>query len=85
MILELSVPATPVLRWCYNLYFSHILPLIGGCISGDKAAYRYLPASVLRFPPKEEWMQIMRSCGYAEVRHKAYTLGVCRQYVGVRK
>ena len=85
VILELSVPATPVLRWCYNLYFSHILPLIGGCISGDKAAYRYLPASVLRFPPKEEWMQIMRSCGYAEVRHKAYTLGVCRQYVGVRK
>ena len=85
VILELSVPATPVLRWCYNLYFSHILPLIGGWISGDKAAYRYLPASVLRFPPKEEWMQIMRSCGYAEVRHKAYTLGVCRQYVGVRK
>ena len=84
VILELSVPTTPVLRGCYNLYFSHILPLIGGWISGDKAAYRYLPASVLRFPPKEEWMQIMRSCGYADVRHKAYTLGICRQYVGVR-
>ena len=84
VILELSVPATPVLRWFYNLYFSHILPLIGGWISGDRAAYRYLPASVLRFPGKKEWMQTMRSCGYAEVRHKAYTLGVCRQYVGLR-
>ena len=84
VILELSVPAMPVLRWFYNLYFTHILPLIGGWISGDKAAYRYLPASVLRFPGKEEWMGIMRSCGYAEVRHKAYTLGICRQYVGVR-
>ena len=84
VILELSVPATPVLRAFYNLYFTHILPLIGGWISGDKAAYRYLPASVLRFPGKKEWMQTMRSCGYAEVRHKAYTLGICRQYVGVR-
>ena len=84
VILELSVPATPVLRAFYNLYFTHILPLIGGWISGDKAAYRYLPASVLKFPGKEEWMGIMRSCGYAEVRHKAYTLGICRQYVGVR-
>lgn len=84
VILELSVPTTPVLRWCYNVYFSHILPLIGGWISGDKAAYRYLPASVLKFPGKEKWMQTMRSCGYAEVRHKAYTLGICRQYVGLR-
>ena len=84
VILELSVPATPVLRACYNLYFTHILPLIGGWISGDKAAYRYLPASVLKFPRKDEWMGIMRSCGYADVRHKAYTLGICRQYVGVR-
>ena len=84
VILELSVPATPVLRGLYNIYFTHILPLIGGWISGDKAAYRYLPASVLKFPGKEEWMGIMRSCGYADVRHKAYTLGICRQYVGVR-
>ena len=84
VILELSVPATPVLRGLYNIYFTHLLPLIGGWISGDKAAYRYLPASVLKFPGKEEWMGIMRSCGYAEVRHKAYTLGICRQYVGAR-
>ena len=85
VILELSVPATPVLRTFYNLYFTHILPLIGGWISGDKAAYRYLPASVLKFPGKEEWMDIMRSCGYVVVRHKAYTLGICRQYVGSKE
>ena len=84
VILELSVPATPLLRGFYNVYFTHILPWIGGWISGDKAAYRYLPASVLKFPGKEKWMQTMRSCGYAEVRHKAYTLGICRQYVGLR-
>lgn len=84
VILELSVPSNPVIRWCYNLYFTRILPLIGGKVSGDKAAYRYLPASVLIFPGKEEWMGTMRSCGYSGVRHKAFTLGICRMYTGLK-
>lgn len=84
VILELSVPSNPVIRWIYKLYFTGILPMIGGKVSGDKAAYRYLPASVLAFPGKEEWMATMESCGYAGVRHKAFTLGICRMYVGVK-
>jgi demethylmenaquinone methyltransferase/2-methoxy-6-polyprenyl-1,4-benzoquinol methylase len=84
VILELSVPSNPVIRWFYNLYFTRILPIIGGRISGDKAAYRYLPASVLNFPGKKEWMATMSGCGYAGVKHKAFTLGICRMYVGVK-
>lgn len=82
VILELSVPANPLLRWCYNLYFTRLLPAIGGMVSGDKAAYRYLPASVLRFPNKQEWMETMRRCGFRNVSHRAYTLGICRLYIG---
>ena len=84
VILELSVPANPVIRWFYKLYFTGLLPVIGGKVSGDKAAYRYLPASVLNFPGREEWMATMRACGYAGVRHKAFTLGICRMYVGLK-
>ena len=82
VILELSVPSNPLLRWCYNLYFTRLLPAIGGMVSGDKAAYRYLPASVLRFPNKREWMETMRRCGFRNVSHRAYTLGICRLYIG---
>ena len=84
VILELSVPSNAFARGCYNIYFKHVLPFIGGEISGDKAAYRYLPASVLHFPGKEEWMETMRSCGFAKVRHKALTFGICRMYTGVK-
>lgn len=82
VILELSVPSNAVFRWFYCLYFTKILPLIGGWISGDKSAYRYLPASVLKFPGKEEWMEIMRNCGFSNVAHKAFTFGICRMYTG---
>ena len=84
VILELSVPSNAFMRWLFNLYFLHILPLIGGSISGDKAAYRYLPASVLNFPGKKEFSGILRDCGYAAVSHKAFTLGICRMYVGIK-
>lgn len=82
VILELSVPSNAVIRWLFNLYFLHILPLIGGKVSGDNAAYRYLPASVLNFPGKKEFMQTLRNCGYSNVRHRAFTFGICRMYSG---
>ena len=82
VILELSVPENRFLRWGYNLYFMHFVPWIGGLISGDKAAYRYLPASVQAFPGRREWTATMVRCGYANVRHRAFTFGLCRMYVG---
>ena len=82
VILELSVPESRLLRGCYNLYFKHFVPWIGGLVSGDKAAYRYLPASVQAFPGRREWTATMARCGYAQVRHRAFTLGLCRMYIG---
>lgn len=82
VILELSVPENKLLRWAYNLYFMHFVPWIGGLVSGDKAAYKYLPASVQAFPGRREWTATMERCGYANVRHRAFTFGLCRMYIG---
>lgn len=82
VILELSRPENKIIRWFYDLYFLHILPKIGGKVSGDKAAYAYLPASVAAFPGKKEFMATMREAGFRAVTHKAFTLGICRMYTG---
>ena len=67
VVLELSVPSNPVIRWCYKLYFLKILPTIGGWISGDRGAYEYLPASVLRFPAPDKFMQMLHQAGFSKV------------------
>lgn len=85
VILELSVPSNPIIRWGYKLYFLKILPTIGGWISGDRGAYEYLPASVLRFPAPEKFMQMMREAGFGQVTHRALTLGICRMYIGEKR
>lgn len=82
VILELSRPENKVIRWFYDLYSLHILPKIGGKVSGDKAAYAYLPASVAAFPGKKAFMATMREAGFRTVTHKAFTLGICRMYTG---
>ena len=84
VILELSVPTNPFIRWCYKLYFLNILPAIGGMISGNRGAYEYLPASVLHFPAPDKFTAMMYEAGFAEVKHKAFTFGICRMYVGIK-
>ncbi|MCQ2143476.1 MAG: bifunctional demethylmenaquinone methyltransferase/2-methoxy-6-polyprenyl-1,4-benzoquinol methylase UbiE [Bacteroidales bacterium] len=85
VILELSVPSNKILCSLYKLYFLKILPWIGGIVSGDKAAYNYLPASVLAFPKPAEWVATMESCGFKNVLHISYTLGICRLYTGEKQ
>lgn len=82
VILELSVPDKPFLRSCYDLYFMHILPWVGGLVSGDKSAYRYLPASVHAFPPPDAFCAMMRRAGFGTVRCRSLTFGLCRMFVG---
>lgn len=81
VILELSVPSNVFVRWCYKLYFLKILPTIGGLISGNRGAYEYLPASVLRFPAPDKFISMLKSAGFAQVEHTPLTLGICRMYV----
>ena len=76
VILELSVPQNRLLLALYKLYFLKILPWIGG-----RAAYRYLPASVLNFPLPKRFKAILSSCGFSSVRHTPLTFGICRMYV----
>ncbi|MBQ6178713.1 MAG: bifunctional demethylmenaquinone methyltransferase/2-methoxy-6-polyprenyl-1,4-benzoquinol methylase UbiE [Bacteroidales bacterium] len=84
VILELSRPQNKIIRWFYDLYFLHILPIIGGKVSGDKAAYAYLPASVKAFPGKKEFTDELRRAGFVNITHRALTFGICRMYTGER-
>lgn len=85
VILELSVPSNAFIRWCYKLYFLKILPTIGGWVSGDRSAYEYLPASVLRFPAPDRFMAMMREAGFKSVEHRSLTFGICRMYIGKKE
>ena len=64
----------------YRLYFRRVLPKIGTLISGVKGPYKYLPASVERFPTPEEMLERMRAAGFREASWTRYTFGIAGLY-----
>ena len=81
VVLELSYPDNRFLLWCYKLYALKVLPWLGGLVSGDRAAYTYLPESILRFPKGAAFMALLREAGFGHVTEKRLTFGVCRMYL----
>ena len=64
----------------YNLYFHHILPRVGGLLSGDRAAYKYLPASVQRFPRPPAMLAMLAEAGFRDAAWDGYLLQAAGLY-----
>jgi len=79
-ILEFGVPRLPGVRQAYLAYFRHILPRIGGLVSGHASAYAYLPASVGSFPEPERVVASLDATGFSQVRADSLTCGVVYLY-----
>ena len=80
MILEFSYPTNPLIRWGYNLYFSHLLPFIGNLFSRDKGAYTYLNRSEKDFPYGEAFAEHLRAAGFSGITVTPLTLGITTIY-----
>ena len=84
LILDFSLPPHPAVRALYGFYFHRVLPFLGGLVSGNFAAYRYLPESVAGFPPREEFAAMLGTAGFSLVAHEDLTLGVATLYRGTK-
>jgi demethylmenaquinone methyltransferase/2-methoxy-6-polyprenyl-1,4-benzoquinol methylase len=85
VILEFSTPIVPGFRQAFQFYFSHVLPRIGGAVSGSRGAYEYLPNSVSKFPDQKNLAAMMREIGFSDVEYKNLTGGIAAIHFGVRK
>lgn len=83
-ILEFTIPDKFPVAQLYRFYFRHVLPLFGGIISGSRAAYKYLPESVLAFPEKENFLEILRHVGFTGCSYKSLTFGIASIYTGFK-
>jgi demethylmenaquinone methyltransferase / 2-methoxy-6-polyprenyl-1,4-benzoquinol methylase len=82
VILEFSTPPSAVVRAAYHAYFHHVLPTLGGAMSGHSTAYRYLPRSVAHFPSGAELAEHLRDAGFTRVTWEPLTLGVAALHIG---
>ena len=84
VVLEFSRPRVPGFRALFQFYFTRVLPLVGGIISGSRGAYQYLPDSVARFPDQKRLAALMRGVGFEKVEYQNLTGGVAALHQGTR-
>ena len=85
VVLEFSSPAIPGFRQLFNLYFTRVLPRIGGAVSGSRGAYEYLPDSVSKFPDQKRLVSMMMETGFDGVEYTNLTGGIAAIHTGVKR
>lgn len=83
-ILEFSYPTNPIIRFGYDLFFSHILPFIGRIVSKDQTAYSYLNKSVKEFIWGEEMVRHIEAAGFKNVKFRPLTFGITTIYTATK-
>src|SRR4030042_4003449 len=84
VILEFTFPQKGLMRRLYPVYFKRILPRIGGVIFGARSGHALLSASVLHFRYPEEYEELMRKSGLANVLSRPLTGGVASIISGMK-
>jgi demethylmenaquinone methyltransferase/2-methoxy-6-polyprenyl-1,4-benzoquinol methylase len=80
VILEFSHPNNYLFKRLYYLYFLKALPWIGGIISKNHKAYRYLTNSVQAFPYGEALREGLVRIGFRGVNYYPLTGGIAAVY-----
>lgn len=67
--LDFDRPERAPVRGVYLTYLTAVGSTLGFVLHGDPDTYRYIPASIRRYPGARGVCQLMRSAGFSEVRH----------------
>ena len=85
LVLEFSMPKNLIIRFGHLFYLRYVLPFIGGLISGDYQAYRYLNTSIEAFPYGEEFCDLFRKAGFKKVNAHPVSFGIATIYEAVKE
>jgi demethylmenaquinone methyltransferase/2-methoxy-6-polyprenyl-1,4-benzoquinol methylase len=86
IVLEFGQPRGRMFGALYDWYRRHVLPRLGGIVTGEQDAYEYLERSAGRFPCGDDFATLMRESGdFANVEYVALTFGIAYLYRGTRR
>ncbi len=82
MVLEFGQPGFPMFSSMFRWYSKHVMPALGSVLTGNRAAYEYLPQTSRNFAAGEEFVALMRDAGFVVNIARPFLSGVAWCYVG---
>lgn len=84
IILETGEISNPILGPAIQVYFKHVVPRLGGLVSGNREAYEYLNKSSSAFPCKKEFIDMMaKTKKFKKLEYKTLMGGASYIYRGI--
>jgi demethylmenaquinone methyltransferase/2-methoxy-6-polyprenyl-1,4-benzoquinol methylase len=84
VILEFSEPSGDLVRKAYRFMLRHVLPLLGGWVTGDKGSYRYLGNTITGFGSPQALQERMEANGWRRILWRRLSAGVVAVHTGER-
>ncbi len=84
IVLEFSMPSIKWLHAAHLWYLRNVLPKVGGLISRNPEAYRYLNTTIEAFPSGRAFCALMEEAGFKEVKAHPLTGGIVTLYQGYK-
>ena len=85
VVLEFSTPRNWLVRKLYEFYSNHIMKPVGGIISKDQKAYDYLPDSIVEFPSREKFVELLQKVGFEECKRSSQSFGIAQIYIAKKR
>ncbi len=84
VVLEFVRPPKGFVGTAYRAYLKTLLPALGGLVSGQPSAYRYLSDTVDSYRTPEELTAMASQAGWSDVRFRSLALGTVGILAGGR-
>ena len=82
VVLDFGKPDGALAGGAYRAFLHTMMPVVGWLFHGDPETYRYIPASLEKFPAQRGVERMMRAAGFANVRYENRLLGTMGINVG---
>jgi demethylmenaquinone methyltransferase/2-methoxy-6-polyprenyl-1,4-benzoquinol methylase len=82
VVLDFGKPDNPLTGSAYRAFLHAMMPAVGWLFHGDPETYRYIPASLERFPAQRGVERMMRAAGFENVRYENRLLGTMGINIG---
>jgi ubiquinone/menaquinone biosynthesis methyltransferases len=83
--LDASKPTWQPFKALHDIYFRHLMPLLGKIFARRYEQYKWLPESLDQFPGRHELAEIFREVGLEEVQAYPLSGGVAALHIGVKR
>jgi demethylmenaquinone methyltransferase/2-methoxy-6-polyprenyl-1,4-benzoquinol methylase len=80
-ILDFGVPEGKLMNAIYRFYFMKMLPVIGSFVAQDPSSYHYFANSVINFPKRDAFVDMIQKAGFKKAHYQQYLLGAALVYL----